>query len=49
MTAEALSLTATKIIKKSGNSLTVYLTTEIKLLGLKEGDAVEISIKKVKD
>lgn len=49
MTAEDLSLTATKIIKKSGNSLTVYLTTEIKLLGLKEGDAVEISIKKVKD
>ena len=49
MTAEDLSLTATKIIKKSGNSLTLYLTTEIKLLGLKEGDAVEITIKRITD
>lgn len=37
-------ITTTKIIKKSGSSLALNLTKELKALGLKEGDKVTIRI-----
>lgn len=37
-------ITSTKQVIKSGNSLGVYLTRELKLLGIKEGDNVQIHI-----
>ena len=43
------TVTATKHIKKSGNALVVYLTNELKLMGLKEGEPIEIIIKKVSE
>ena len=43
------TVTATKHIKKSGNALVVYLTNELKLMGLKEGEPIEIIIKKVEE
>lgn len=40
-------ITSTKQVIKSGNSLGVYLTRELKLLGIKEGDNVQIHISTV--
>lgn len=39
-------ITSTKQIVKTGNSLGVFLTRELKLLGIKEGDIVQIHISK---
>lgn len=39
------SIIACKTIKKSGSSYAIYLTKEVRLLHLKEGDAVEVQIK----
>lgn len=47
MTEQRDAIIATKYIKRTGNSFAVYLTNEIKVLGLNEGDPIQIIIKKV--
>lgn len=43
------TVVATKYVKRTGNSFAVYLTSEIKVLGLDEGDPVEITIRRIKE
>lgn len=38
-------ITTTKVVKRSGSSLVLYISKEARLLHLKEGDAVEVQIK----
>lgn len=42
-------LTVTKTIRTSGSSLSLYMTKELKILGLNKGDAVEVTIKRIKE
>lgn len=39
-------VTCVKQVKKNGNSLSVHLTQEFKLMGVEYGDTVEVTIKK---
>ena len=41
------SVTCVKQVKKNGNSLSVHLTQELKLLGVDYKDRIEITIRKV--
>ena len=41
-------ITTTKQVKVQGTSLVVMLTKELRSLGLKEGDWVEITIRELK-
>lgn len=41
-------ITTVKPVKKSGSSLNVYLTRELKLLGVGIGDTIEIVIKRIR-
>ena len=43
-----LSKGTIKTVRRSGSSLTCNLTRELKELGLKEGDEVEITLRKVR-
>ena len=43
------TVVATKYVKRTGNSFALYLTHEIKVLGLDEGDAVEVTIRKIEE
>ncbi len=49
MTEQRDTIIATKYIKRTGNSFAVYLTNEIKVLGLDEGDPIQIIVKKVNE
>lgn len=42
-------IVATKCAKRTGNSLVVYLTNEMRLLGINEGDRVEVTIRRVNE
>lgn len=44
-----LSKGTIKTVRRSGSSLTCNLTRELKELGLKEGDEVEITLRKVRE
>lgn len=37
-------ISAIKRVSKAGNSFGLYLTKELKLLGVKEGDVVQVTI-----
>lgn len=39
------AITTTKVVKRSGSSLVLYISKEARLLHLAEGDTVEIVIK----
>ena len=43
------NITATKTVKASGNSMVVYLTSELKVMGISEGDTVEITVRRLKN
>lgn len=45
MTGE--TITCVKQVKKNGNSLSVHLTQELKLLGADYKDKIEITIRKI--
>lgn len=42
-----MELTTIKRISKAGHSLGIYLTKELAIMGLKDGDTVCITIKRV--
>lgn len=42
-------LTGIKHVSRTGHSLAVFLTKELSLLGIKEGESVMVTIERVRD
>ena len=42
-------VTTTKIVRQNGTSLTINITRELRTMGIDRGDAIEVTIKRIKN